>query len=856
MRRYNVCISCVILLFAIGSVRAVEAQPAPQASSSSAIPPMSVKHALIEFATREHLQLIYVSQVADGVLSKGAPAGLSQRATLQAILAGTGLKFDFLNEDTLRIFSEESAEASRKAPAAVSATAGAPVPAASEPEQKPATLGTVFVTGTHIRGAPPASPVIEITNEQMIQAGQTELGEVIRSIPQNFSGGQNPGVTLGSGGINNQNVTGGSALNLRGLGQDATLTLLNGRRMAYSGFGRGIDISQIPMAAVERLEIVADGASAIYGSDAVGGVANIILKTDYNGFSETTRVGGATSGGNQQWQQSLTFGKSWSTGGFIAVANYSRSDEIDASQREYTSYLDSPTYLLPSSSTRSLLLTGHQEISDVATFKLIGFYTQHDSTSKVVQFGDLATQWMGNEQYQIAPTLSFDLPGTWSLTIDGTFGRDRGTGSQLITGPYGYESSYCYCNRTTAVEIHSEGSLFKLPGGDAQVAFGFGYNKVSSGGASEGNKHAYGELYLPFVSPSAGVPLVNQLSLTAAVRYETYSSYGDVTTPKLGLVYAPTQDFDFRASWGKSFKTPTFTQKNQRYSLYLWAPTSIGGPSYPPPATALMTWGGNEDLQPERAKSWTFTFGLHPRAMPDLSMKLSYFNIDYKDRIGQPLASYTQALSNPAYAPFINYQPTLSQIQALVDLAGQDFLNFARVPYDPANVIAIAENRYINFISQDIQGFDLDVRYAFDIGSNSFTLSENANWIQSKQKSSPQAQPITLAGTAFNPPSFRSRLGLTWERGRFLTSAFHNFIGGVSDTRSIPSVKGKSMQTFDVVGIYRPTDDVDVSVSIQNLTNETPPFLRNSLSFGVNYDSTNYSAIGRFVGVSITKRWD
>src|SRR5690606_39717167 len=66
-------------------------------------------------------------------------------------------------------------------------------------------------------------------------------------------------------------VTGGSSLNLRGLGPDATLTLLNGRRMAYSGFVQAVDIGAIPVEAVDRVEIVADGASAIYGSDAVGG---------------------------------------------------------------------------------------------------------------------------------------------------------------------------------------------------------------------------------------------------------------------------------------------------------------------------------------------------------------------------------------------------------------------------------------------------------------------------------------------------------------------------------------------------------------------------------------------------------
>src|SRR3546814_1315105 len=78
---------------------------------------------------------------------------------------------------------------------------------------------------------------------------------------------QNPGVALGSGSIANQNINSGSALNLRGLGPDATLTLLNGRRLSYSGFVNAVDVSVVPIAALDRIEVIADGASAIYGSD-------------------------------------------------------------------------------------------------------------------------------------------------------------------------------------------------------------------------------------------------------------------------------------------------------------------------------------------------------------------------------------------------------------------------------------------------------------------------------------------------------------------------------------------------------------------------------------------------------------
>ncbi|HVK80110.1 MAG TPA: TonB-dependent receptor, partial [Verrucomicrobiae bacterium] len=160
----------------------------------------------------------------------------------------------------------------------------------------------LVVTGTRIRGAPPSVPVITVSNEDMRNAGQNDLGEVIRSIPQNFGGGQNPGVGNSQGAFGNVNVQGASSLNLRGMGPDATLTLLNGSRLAYNGLNAAVDISAIPSAAVSRVEILPDGASALYGSDAVAGVANIVLRRDFEGAQVSARFGAATDGGGEQQQ--------------------------------------------------------------------------------------------------------------------------------------------------------------------------------------------------------------------------------------------------------------------------------------------------------------------------------------------------------------------------------------------------------------------------------------------------------------------------------------------------------------------------------------------------------------------------
>ena len=112
-------------------------------------------------------------------------------------------------------------------------------------------------------------------------SGEFTLPRVLQQLPQNT----NPtNATRGSylNGVNNK--TGAATVNLRGLGSESTLILVDGRRVGYSGILGGVtDISTIPLSMVERIEILLDGASAVYGSDAVGGVVNIITRKDYAG---------------------------------------------------------------------------------------------------------------------------------------------------------------------------------------------------------------------------------------------------------------------------------------------------------------------------------------------------------------------------------------------------------------------------------------------------------------------------------------------------------------------------------------------------------------------------------------------
>lgn len=173
---------------------------------------------------------------------------------------------------------------------------------ASDKEEETVKLDKFVVTGSLIPIAAdtPAVPITVLSAADIRNTGvATDLLEVIRKAQPNFYGANNVGSDNGN--ISSGSTNGGSAVALR---NRATLVLINGRRAAVSpvvasGGGSFVDVSMIPMNAVERIEILSDGASATYGSDAVSGVVNVIMKTNYQGFE----VGGyyGWSPGNTNW---------------------------------------------------------------------------------------------------------------------------------------------------------------------------------------------------------------------------------------------------------------------------------------------------------------------------------------------------------------------------------------------------------------------------------------------------------------------------------------------------------------------------------------------------------------------------
>lgn len=736
----------------------------------------------------------------------------------------------------------------------------------------------VVVTGTNIRGASVTSQTITVSRADIRNAGQGDLGEVARSVPQNFAGGQNPGVGSGAGLINS-NLNSASQLNLRGLGPDATLTLLNGHRLPYDGVFGGIDISAIPVAAVERIEIVADGSSAQYGSDAVAGVVNVILRRDFTGLATSARIGSSTDGGDFQQGADVVGGTNWGSGGLIAAYQFARNSAISARQRDYAGTLPQGNSLYPSIRQHSVTVSGHQTITPGVEFHIDGLFSDRSSTTiSGNQSGAGLTQYRfapTARSFSITPEIDVTLPGQWLARASLAYGKDDSHYNTLITPPggTGATTSGCYCNSALTAEIVFDGPVFTLPGGDLRLALGGGlrsnsmrYSRFQDGtstGAfdvSRKSHYIFGEAQVPLIGPGQEVPFVHRLTLTAAARYENYPGMASVTTPKLGILFEPNGGITIRGSWGRSFKAPTLYQQYVGYETYL-----LPARAYVPGAagTVLYASGGNPDLKPERARSWSVGLEFHPAAVAGLKFGVSYFNVQYRDRVTQPIAgSIASAFADPGYASLLTYGPSPTYLNTLVAGALYGLANYSGAPFDPNQVYALIDNRNRNVARQTLEGVDLDFAYRFAIGAErNLSLTGSATYLRSDQLLTSLLPATQLAGSVFNPPHWRGRAGLVWEARRVTLSAFGNYIGSVTDARFVPASTIHSVTTFDAVGRVNiggasPEKPVaSVALVINNLFNAKPDVIRTSGSSDTPYDSTNYSPIGRYIGLTVARNW-
>ena len=753
-------------------------------------------------------------------------------------------------------------------------------------KQKKELLEEVIVTGTHLRDTTnPTAPLNVITRDDIEHAGFTTTQQLTASLPQNYSGGQvgaSEDGAVGSGFLSGLFSTYGTALNLRGLGESSTLVLVNGHRLAPSADGLFVDVSTIPLAAIDRVEVVTDGASAVYGSDAVAGVVNFILRKNYDG--QETWVNYAPTFDGSRGEQTLgqSVGRSWTTGNVVATLEYQKQDSLNAADRSYTDTAYPPTDLLPKTEQYSGVINFSQDLgSDFELSSDILF--SHKTAAGVTSIspadgGYTQFNWNTSNSGVASINLDYKLSANWHIDASTAYARETTAWDfAFVNDPSSTcPSSGCEYHDAYSVwsgDLSATGVLFHMPGGDVKLALGGTYRNESIGLnlippellGTPYSRHVfaeYAELEAPLVSGANAQPLLRELVLSLAVRHDEYSDFGSTTNPRYGLAWKPVDQLRIRGAYSTSFRAPTVyeTLENSTHPTILFQEgfASPSGQMVP----VFNQYYGGPPPGPERSSN--ITAGLELELLKDKELKASidYFDIRYRDRIVNPQFPANVLSQLSAYGPLVSAIPSDAAAQAYynqITSTGGIFANFSGLP-NFTGVRYLLKSYEQNAALVTTSGLDFALNDRLHVGANEFRLALNATYLSHIDTSFSSASTSTdLVNTYANPLHWRARGQVTWTRGEWSATSAVNFTGRHDDTTTVPIGSIASWTTFDAQVAYTPMSikGLTVSLSALNVFDRDPPYVAGSLQLGdtIHYEVGNANPLGRQVILGARLAW-
>jgi iron complex outermembrane receptor protein len=895
-------IFAAILSLGPSAAPASETPPARnEVKSHFDLPAESLDKALRDFAAQANCNISYEPAIVAGLQAPAIKGDFTVARVLALLVKGTRLRAVNVNENTIQIL-EMSQSTSRTADSAPNGQypygvphTGADVPspavpsadadsqmstAADDKSRDKKDLEEIIVTGTHIRGVSPPSPVIEIGREEIDRSGYTSIADLMLSLPQNFGGGYNAAAIVSNSPVNSRygdNPTGASVPNLRGLGPGSTLTLVDGHRMASGLTGGGADISSIPIDAIERIEVVTDSASAVYGSDAVAGVVNVILKRNYEGAETSFSYGLAPAGGGTEKRASQLVGTRWGSGDVLIAYEHRQQDAVDARDRPFTSAALEPDSLLPQTKSNSVTLSAEQDLSTSTTAFVDGLYIARDANHFISSpyYPAPGASPSTLRKYAVAGGLNFNLIGDWKATLFANAAEDATISDSIfLTAPVATPSGdERLLGTMRSIEANANGGIADLPSGIVRLAVGAGYRKEAFSDAAglssaslesyaEGDRkirYAFGELSIPLVRHSQR-PGLNALDIVVSGRNERYSDFGNKTVPKVGLVYMPTASIKLRSTWGKAFRAPNLYDTDAIQQLVIEDLPNSASPTGSSPA--LVRIGGNPNLRPETATAWSVGADYSPPELSGFQVSATFFDIRYRNRISS-IANPFAAVTDPLNAFFVTLSPSPGVVRSLYDgYPSSQVFNETSAPFDPSKIGAIEDSRMLNVASQTVRGADLNMAFKLGTGPISGLLFLNGTYLDLIEQDTPQAPTQTLSGLAFYPAKFRTRGGATWKFNSWALTSTVNYLPGETNNQVTPFQKVGSWTTVDVSLRYTSAlpgvlSGIHFNVAVLNAFDRAPPFvqLATAVTPGLNYDSSNTNPMGRFVSVQISKEW-
>jgi iron complex outermembrane receptor protein len=863
------------------------------------IPAEDLGKALRDFAIQANCNLSYDPTSVQHLKAPAVKGEFTVPDALSLILRGTHLRAVNINENTIQVLDStlSTAEQNSARPAAVtrlayatpdaqaptSAPASQSIPApptsnGSSDDNKTPGLEEIVVTGTNISGVENKTvPLLTFDRDAIERSGYATTADFITSLPQNVKSGSNsPDGLLAPTGLGLLNIDNSTAANLRGLGANSTLTLLNGHRVAPSAYGSGVDLSMIPLSAVERIEVLTDGSSAVYGSDAVGGVVNIILRKDFNGAETSARLDTLARGGGELKQIGQSLGKTWGSGGVLAVFEFQDADAIRSDQRSFTGNLPRPTDVFPESKRYSGTLTAHQSLG--ASFELFAdALIEHNDGLRAVTLGGFTTQTQiitsktnsdsANAGFRWQPF------GDWHLEGDALFSQVDTLASAVYTPPnFGYINGTPELRNLDTIEeadLKLDGTLWSSGGSSLKAALGASYRQEDFSSLiefedldrpSDRHIHAvFAEFYAPLVTAENALPGVQKLDLSAAVRDDSYSDFGSKINPRFGVFWSPIGQIGLRAAYSTSFRAPNPIEIISTVTdTSVYVQTGYPLPQDPSGNTPVIFFG-NQVLGPESSRNLTAGLDFTPAQLPNTRFSLNYYRIIYSNRIISAPDAANIFLNPQIYGSLIRQFPNDAAVEAFV--AGIE---------PPQTLVDLTPNHTgltgvrfgfpygdINAAKESTQGLDLVAHSILNLdATNKLILDFNATYIKDIETNFCNTCVGTdLVDTYGQPLKLRLRAAAGWSDGIFSSNAAVNYANAYSDTNLIPPGRIAAFTTVDLNASWRiRASGTTLAFNIINALNSGPPITGPGLN-NVKYDPINADPRGRALSFQVRQAW-
>jgi iron complex outermembrane receptor protein len=470
------------------------------------------------------------------------------------------------------------------------------------------------------------------------------------------------------------------------------------------------------------------------------------------------------------------------------------------------------------------------------------------------------------------PALSAALADPNPATAFNPFGDGSNTNPATIK-VIATDSRFTMDSQFRSADLSADGPVAHLPGGAVKLAIGAEQREqlfstaypatiVAPASREDLSRHstaAFGELTVPIFGRDNGGMGYRRLQLSFAGRYEHYSDFGAAATPKLGITWSPVEEIGFRGTWGRSISVPTLADLDQTHNTV--QSFKLADASSPTGTTnTLIRLGQNALLTVEHAKSWTTGLDFIPNTrIPGLSLSLTYFDINFRNRIATPTFN-ANILNDPSFAGLVTRNPSASVVSTAC--SGGAYQRGTLADCLQSSPGAVLDLRAQNLQSVRTRGIDFTSTYARYAAYGTLKLGVEGTYLFAfTQQEGPNSPPAQLLNTQSNPINLKMRGTISWQRKRFGATTGINFQNHYRDTASQPNRTVSSFTTVDAqlryeLGSYDSgwLQNTRIELNAINLFNVNPPFLNNQL-VGIGYDQENADPYGRLLSLQIRKTW-